>query len=122
MAGDAALQKIADTLTNSCLGSDDLVARYGGEEFAVILPNTRLDELHAIAARIIRNVKFLDIPHRASDYDGKLTVSIGMACMELNPSRHDAAPQSKEIALSLVQQADKALYQAKASGRNCAKL
>lgn len=61
IAGDAALQKIAETLSNSCLGSDDLVTRYGGEEFAVILPNTRLDELHAIASRIIRNVKFLDI-------------------------------------------------------------
>lgn len=98
------------------------MARYGGEEFAVILPNTRLDEFHAIAARIIRNVKFLNFPHRASDYHGKLTVSIGMASMELNPSRHNAASRSKESALSLVQQADRALYQAKASGRNCAKL
>lgn len=122
VAGDAALQKIADTLTNSCLGSDDLVARYGGEEFAVILPNTRLDELHAIAARIIRNFKFLDIPHQASDYDSKLTVSIGMACMEMDPPRQDAALHSSDSALSLVQQADKALYRAKASGRNCAKL
>ncbi|MFU1599549.1 hypothetical protein ACM257_19395 [Alteromonas macleodii] len=42
--------------------------------------------------------------------------------MELNPPRHDAAPQSKESTLSLVQQADRALYQAKASERNCAKL
>lgn len=98
------------------------MARYGGEEFAVILPNTQLDELHAIAARIIRNVKFFNFPHRASDYHGKLTVSIGMASMELNPPRHNPAPRSKESALSLVQQADRALYQAKASGRNCAKL
>ena len=121
VAGDAALQKIADTLTSSCVGGDDLVARYGGEEFAVILPNTQLDELHAIAARIIRNVKFLDIHHQASDYDSKLTVSIGMACMEMNPLGHDADPQSSVSALSLVQQADRALYRAKASGRNCAK-
>ena len=98
------------------------MARYGGEEFAVILPNTRLDEFHAIAARIIRNVKFLDIPHQASDYDSKLTVSIGMACMEMEPPRQDAALHSSDSALSLVQQADKALYRAKASGRNCAKL
>ena len=122
VAGDAALQKIADTLTNSCAGNVDLVARYGGEEFAVILPNTRLDELHAIAARIIRNVKFLDIHHQASDYDNKLTVSIGMACLELSSPCKDAALQSSESALSLVQQADRALYRAKASGRNCAKL
>ena len=122
VAGDAALQKIADTLTNSCVGGEDLVARYGGEEFAVILPNTRLNELHAIAARIIRNVSYLDIRHQASDYDSKLTVSIGMACMEMNPSRQDAALHSSDGALSLVQQADKALYRAKASGRNCAKL
>ncbi|CAI4160958.1 diguanylate cyclase domain-containing protein [Alteromonas macleodii] len=38
------------------------MARYGGEEFTVILPNTRFDELHAIAARIIRNVKYLNFP------------------------------------------------------------
>lgn len=122
IAGDAALQKIAETLTNSCLGSDDLVTRYGGEEFAVILPNTRLDELHAIASRIIRNVKFLDIQHKASDHDSKLTVSIGMACWDPCSPRRNSVSQSNEKALWLVRQADEALYRAKASGRNCAKL
>ena len=61
------------------------MARYGGEEFAVILPNTRLDEFHAIAARIIRNVKFLNFPHRASDYHGKLTVSIAGSAGRQSP-------------------------------------
>lgn len=122
IAGDAALQKIAETLSNSCLGSDDLVTRYGGEEFAVILPNTRLDELHAIASRIIRNVKFLDIQHKASDHDSKLTVSIGMACWDPSSPRRNSVSQSNEKALWLVRKADEALYRAKASGRNCAKL
>ena len=122
VAGDEALKKIADTLTNSCVGSDDLVARYGGEEFAVILPSTGLDELHAIAARIIRNVKFLDIYHKASDYDSKLTVSIGMACWDPSSPSQDSLSQSNEKALWLVRHADEALYRAKASGRNCAKL
>ena len=36
VAGDAVLKSVAETLSNSCLGSDDLIARFGGEEFAVI--------------------------------------------------------------------------------------
>ena len=66
MGGDAVLKSVAETLSNSCLGSDDLIARYGGEEFAVILPGTTSDSLATIAARILRNVTYLSIAHEKS--------------------------------------------------------
>jgi len=121
VAGDAVLKKIAETLTNSCIGSDDLVARYGGEEFAVILPDTNRDSLKAIAARILRNVLFLDVYHEASIHDCSLTVSVGMVNLDNIQLESEHLKHGKQSASWLVEQADEALYRAKNSGRNCAK-
>lgn len=121
VAGDTVLKNIANTLTNSCVGSDDLVARYGGEEFAVILPDTQSKALSTIAARILRNVMFLNIFHEASAHDRTLTVSIGMATISNLPLNKDDSKHKEEDAMWLLEQADKALYRAKNAGRNCAR-
>jgi len=103
------------------VGSDDLVARYGGEEFAVILPDTQGKALSTIAARILRNVMFLNISHEASAHDRTLTVSIGMATISNLPLNKDNSKHKEEDAMWLLEQADKALYRAKNAGRNCAR-
>ena len=108
VAGDSVLQKVAQTLADSCVGTDDLVARYGGEEFAVILPSTTTDRAKDIANRIVENVKGLGIEHEASPHDGLLTVSIGIATQEDN---------CDENCVELIDKADKALYRAKSTGR-----
>ncbi|WP_420933018.1 diguanylate cyclase domain-containing protein [Alteromonas sp. A081] len=108
VTGDHVLQKVAQALVDSCLGTDDLVARYGGEEFAVILPSTTIARAKKIANRIVENVKGLGIEHEASPHDGMLTVSIGIATQADNV---DAS------CVELIDKADKALYRAKSTGR-----
>ncbi len=110
VAGDDALKQIAKSLSNSCIGKDDLAARYGGEEFAVILPGVSKDEVHKIATRILRNIRRLGIFHEYSAHQSVLTVSIGMACLL----------DGKDSPTQLVQRADEALYRAKSAGKNCA--
>jgi diguanylate cyclase (GGDEF)-like protein len=86
----------------SLLRQPDLLARFGGEEFVVLLPETKQDEAVAVAERILAEV--------AAPHDGvpAITVSIGVAT-----NRPD------EMALDTVlARADKALYKAKAEGRN----
>ena len=99
-AGDQALYRIANGL-KSDNRSTDLLARYGGEEFALILPNTRLEAAIGVAERLRATVEALDGPYQ------QLTLSIGAAA-------YDPKHQADE----LVAAADRALYAAKAIGRN----
>ncbi|WNL44625.1 sensor domain-containing diguanylate cyclase [Dyella sp. BiH032] len=100
-AGDAALRQLAVLLRESCRDYD-FVARYGGEEFAVILPGTPREAALVIAERIRRTVQRAAWPHRP------LTVSEGVAVVR--PSAQSATEWLRE--------ADRALYEAKAAGRN----
>ncbi len=109
-AGDRCLRQVADALRQSTRRPADLVARYGGEEFVVILPNTTTEGAMYIAETICTRVKDLKIPHENSPIYQQVTISLGIATTI--PS-HDILPNS------LIAQADLALYQAKASGRNC---
>jgi diguanylate cyclase (GGDEF)-like protein len=108
-AGDACLSRIADALQASVQRSTDFVARYGGEEFAILLPNTPLPGAMQVATNIRSTVKQLAIPHTRSSVSSLVTLSIGVACIDL---RLLSSPTQ------LVQRADEALYQAKASGRD----
>jgi diguanylate cyclase (GGDEF)-like protein len=99
-AGDDALYTVAQMLGAGARPYDH-VARYGGEEFAVILPMTNLEAAHCIAERLLAAVAAAEIPHR------RLTLSIGVAGMT---AHFDAR--------ELIRVADRALYEAKARGRN----
>jgi len=99
-AGDAALRKVAEA-TRSSVRTTDLIARYGGDEFAVIAPNTTADDGVVLAERIRNAVK--------SDGDAGPTVSIGVADLKDAP-----ALEATELCLA----ADRALYRAKAQGRD----
>ncbi|HOX53962.1 MAG: diguanylate cyclase [Candidatus Omnitrophica bacterium] len=86
----------------------DYVCRYGGEEFAVILPQTNKDGAYLIAERLRELIDQHKFAEEQIQPTNKLTVSIGLSCFPT-----DAATKSE-----LILAADKALYEAKNSGRN----
>jgi diguanylate cyclase (GGDEF)-like protein len=100
-AGDDVIRGLAATLAANCRGSD-LVARYGGEEFAVLLPETRAQEAVELAERLRQAIE-------SADYGnvGRITASFGVAALGA-----DGSPTE------IVASADRALYEAKAQGRN----
>jgi len=108
-AGDDCLRQVARAITGSVRRPADLVARYGGEEFAVILPNTNAEGAIHIAEKVRSEVKALEIANANSQINNCLTLSLGVAstlpCYESSP-------------VILISEADKALYQAKAQGRD----
>ena len=108
--GDQCLRDIAQTLRDSLSRPSDLVARYGGEEFAVLLPDTDSVGAQGIAESLMPKIHQLDIEHRDSPVCECVTVSIGA---------YSIVPESSASNESLINLADKNLYQAKEQGRNC---
>jgi diguanylate cyclase (GGDEF)-like protein len=107
--GDDCLKEVAKALTESLNRPGDLAARYGGEEFGIILPDTEMDGAFKIAEILRARVEGLGIPHKNSPVSQWVTISLGVA--SLSPSK-EASPAQ------LVTAADRALYRAKAEGRN----
>ncbi len=107
-AGDQCLSKIGGALSASVWRPFDLVARYGGEEFIMVLANTDLTDALGVAERTRRVVEDLAIEHTGSG-SGRVTLSLGAAAVV--PGRDSGYDE-------LIQQADDALYHAKAVGRN----
>jgi len=105
--GDAVLREVAERL-RADLRPYDLVGRYGGEEFLIVLPNCNLkvatrraDEIRRYVSKDAIATSFARVP---------VTVSMGIT----------AADGSQNLTSEeLLHQADKALYSAKESGRNC---
>jgi diguanylate cyclase (GGDEF)-like protein len=108
VAGDGCLQKVAKAIASVLGRPYDLAARYGGEEFAIVLPKTNHEGAQYIAYQVHNAINSLAIPHIKSQI-GIVTLSIGVSTTIPN---HKGSPDS------LVQQSDKALYQAKENGRN----
>jgi adenylate cyclase len=107
--GDECLYQVARVLEQSVKRSADLVARYGGEEFIVLLPNTDANGAISVAKTIQANLAAADLPHRGSSVSKCVTLSMGV--VSLIPSRN-------MVPNSAINEADSALYVAKASGRN----
>lgn len=106
--GDACLCAIARTLTSGIHRPGDRAARYGGEEFAVILPNTSVMAAGQLADLMRQALADQAIEHQGNAA-GVVTASIGVAAMVPQP---DTEPEI------LIKFADKALYEAKRTGRN----
>lgn len=109
LAGDFCLQQVARTLRHALKRPTDLVARYGGEEFAVILPNMDTKDALLVAETIRANVRRLAISHAKSPVSQHVTLSLGVA---------STVPSLEATPAQLIVAADKALYQAKAEGRD----
>jgi diguanylate cyclase (GGDEF)-like protein len=101
-AGDEALRRVAEDIQNSARRGLDVVTRYGGEEFAIILPETDTDGAWIVAENIRKHV---DGDNR---FLRKISVSLGIASLSGDQLTHD----------TLVDHADRALYQAKNQGRD----
>ena len=105
LVGDQVLRVIAG-LCNKRMRKYDLLGRYGGEEFVVILPHTTIAQALTTAERIRENISQTEIKTTESTIN--VRVSIGVA----------ALTKKMETLESLLDQADRALYQAKDTGRN----
>ena len=108
LAGDACLRAVAQALRQALVRPGDVLARYGGEEFIVLLQEAGSTGAIVVAERLRCAVEALRIAHPAHS-PGVVTVSIGAA---------SAASQGRASTESLIAAADKALYEAKSSGRN----
>lgn len=108
-AGDLVLQALADLLMNN-VGEGETVYRYGGEEFLILLPATPLHAAYQRAEKLRQKFAALRVPHKGHQIQA--TMSLGVASFPTHGSNDD----------ELLQAADKALYVAKNSGRNCVKI
>ncbi|MBU1433249.1 GGDEF domain-containing protein [Myxococcota bacterium] len=104
-AGDEVLKRVADTLVRTFPRKNDLVARYGGEEFVVLLQGINAASAGILIARLLRNVRALEIPHEREIL--RVTCSVGFA--ELKPT---------ETTEAWIARVDAALYRAKSEGRD----
>lgn len=107
--GDESLYHVAQAIKSVLKRPTDFVARYGGEEFVIILVNTQQRGAKLIADDIRNAVLDLKIAHSSGDEEF-VTLSLGISVAE--------NPYSEITTKLLVEQADKALYQAKHNGRN----
>jgi diguanylate cyclase (GGDEF)-like protein len=108
-AGDECLKTISKVVAEGKHRPGDLAARYGGEELVVLLPGTDVAEAMVVAENIRRAIHCLELTH-AGNATGVVTVSAGVDAFA--PVRYENRP------VDLVEAADKALYRAKANGRN----
>lgn len=108
-AGDRCLFEVAQAMNLIVKRPADVVFRYGGEEFAVILPFTKGEGALKVAQAIREEVVKLRIPHDLSQVSHHITLSLGVSSIVPNLKSH---PES------LIETADRALYEAKALGRD----
>lgn len=101
--GDDVLKELAYVIAGSCR-SEDIVSRVGGEEFCAILPNCTVGKALEIAERIRIAVE----NHIFTDKKLRITISIGVANY----------PKTVHSIHSIIEEADKALYNSKRTGRN----
>ncbi len=109
MAGDHAIKTVA-TCLQANLRETDHIARYGGEEFALILYNIPPEEALSVTERVRQTIS--ELPIRFDDRAFKITMSFGIASLAGEEEDREA----------LIDNADKALYEAKAAGRNCCRV
>ena len=107
--GDAVLRAFAAT-ARAALRSHDVICRYGGEEFCVLMPETKIRGAMRVAERARAAIEKMMVMHEGKPIAA--TVSIGIA------SAFEAGGEEC-TGEELLERADKALYRAKAAGRNC---
>lgn len=108
--GDECLRRLAAICSEFAVRESDLAARYGGEEIVLLLPGCELPDALRIAQNLRARVEAAALPHPRPVVGSCLTVSIGVGVIRPRPTlRPDV----------LVATADRAMYAAKAAGRNC---
>ena len=106
--GDAALKAFAATASGTLLRAVDFIARWGGEEFVILLPGTGPGGAAEVAEKVRGSVEAAVIP-AGDGKETRITVSVGA---------HATVPGAGADSGDFLEKADKALYRAKAAGRN----
>ena len=105
-AGDVVLKHFTTTVLQNLRAFDALV-RYGGEEFLIVAPNCGMNEARIITQRILHNLRSINIT--VNETFLRVTASAGVTAGK--------APATSEQLIAI---ADRAMYRAKANGRDCA--
>ena len=109
LKGDDVLTTIGSAI-NTLIESTQMTAiRFGGEEFCLLLPGYTKEAALEVANELQQLIQELHIPHHCSSVSNTVTISIGVHTTTQPPSQQSC---------TLIEDADKALYQAKNSGRN----
>lgn len=106
LAGDIALRTVSQTIIQY-LRPEDLVTRYGGEELFALLPGMDIKSTVTVAERLREAIKQTSITDKDDQPLPSVTISIGVAEMTIHDDPHQ-----------LIEDADKAMYKAKHSGRD----
>ncbi|MCG9875653.1 MAG: sensor domain-containing diguanylate cyclase [Leptospiraceae bacterium] len=106
-AGDVVLIEVAKQLINHA-GRHDIAARYGGEEFCLVMPGADENAGFQMGERIRKAVEAMAVKNPNTGEDMKVTLSVGISSFKISDRSNK----------DLIERADKALYQAKHSGRN----
>jgi diguanylate cyclase len=109
LVGDKVITMVSQVLRSNIKGRD-LAARVGGDEFAIVLPETGTKGASALAHQIMKGVAALEI-RRHSQLIEKVTLSIG-----ISQSRSECSLDQ------MIEDADKAMYEVKSSGRDRAQI
>jgi len=104
LVGDQMIRRVADEI-RSAVRQYDLAARFGGDEFVILMPETTLPEAVAVAERIRQGVSSIEL---GTEPRSRASLSIGVALF----------PAHGRSSADLLAAADRAVYQAKAAGRN----
>ncbi len=110
LAGDYLLRQIAEVLKRS-VRVFDVCTRFGGEEFAILMPGSGINNALIVAERIRSRVEQASREAGPLPAHRRITVSLGLATLASDASPHE-----------LIARADRALYRAKADGKNCVRV
>lgn len=105
--GDKIIKNIAD-ICKKCMPANSIIGRYGGEEFIIFLKNIKIDVILSLAEKLNREVENSSYSYKDNNKI-KVTISGGIAMKHNN----------NENLHNVINNADKALYKAKESGKNC---
>ena len=108
-AGNEALQAVGKALQTTGRGQD-VAVRYGGEEFVLIMPGTSKEDPGLVADRVCHAIAELELP--STGPESGVTISVGVA----------SYPGDALAPEALIRCADRAMYTAKAKGKNQAQL
>ncbi|NTW65551.1 MAG: sensor domain-containing diguanylate cyclase [Nitrospirae bacterium] len=110
LEGSRLIAQMGPLLRSACrTDSTDICFRYGGEEFSILLTETTMEEAEAVAERVRKTVDEYPFTVKVSHPTEIVSVSLGVSCM--------SGDKQKSIT-ELINEADIALYQAKAAGKN----
>jgi diguanylate cyclase (GGDEF)-like protein len=110
LEGSRLIAQMGPLLRTACrTDSTDICFRYGGEEFSILLTETTMEEAEAVAERVRKAVDEYPFTVKVSHPTEIISVSLGVSCM--------SGDKQKSLT-ELINEADIALYQAKAAGKN----